>query len=75
MAAGSPFEQYWKIAFLRLEMHFYCDCAVSTGRMSAPEGELRSFNDFRGLGEPFNPNFAQNRDQIELLKRSDYLEL
>ena len=31
-----PCAQYWKIAFLRLEMHFYCDCAVSTGRMSAP---------------------------------------
>ena len=23
-----PCAQYWKIAFLRLEMHFYCDCAV-----------------------------------------------
>ena len=56
-------------------MHFYCDCAVSTGIMSAPEGELRSFNNFRGLGESFHSNFAQNRDQIEVLKRSDCLEL
>ena len=23
-----PCAQYWKIAFLRLEIHFYCDCAV-----------------------------------------------
>ena len=67
-----PCAQYWKIAFLRLEMHFYCDCAVSTGRMSVVEGELRSFNYFRELGGSFHLNFAQNRDQIELLKRSDY---